>query len=105
MRPRLVPLVAVVVLCGCRPATRPERQPPAASPYYPLRVGTTWVFRGPDHQRVMRVTRPEVVDGVPCARVETLRDGKVIEENDVCARADSIYLLAADGQKLSAPLP
>jgi hypothetical protein len=102
---RRVLILAFILLAGCQPATRPERSAPQDSPYYPLQVGTTWVFRGPDHQRVMRVARHEVVDGTPCAFVETLRDDKVIEDNDVCVKADGIYLLTADGEKLSAPLP
>jgi hypothetical protein len=98
-------MVACMLVAGCQPATRPERVSLLDSPYYPLGVSTTWIFRGPDHQRVMRVARHEVVDGTPCAFVETLRDDKVIEDNDVCVKSDGIYLLTADGEKLSAPLP
>src|SRR6266536_1943093 len=102
MRLCWVPLLAA--LAGCQPAAPPPR-PVGESPYYPLLQGTTWVFRGPDHQRTMRVTKHEPINGVPCALVETTRDGEVIEENHVCVKADGIYCLAADGEKLSAPLP
>src|SRR6266446_4908343 len=102
---RWVPPLALAVLAGCQPATRPEPGRILESPYYPLKVGTTWTFRGPGHQHIMRVARHEVIDGIPCAFVETLRDGEVIEENDVFANADGVFILVANGQKLSPPLP
>jgi hypothetical protein len=104
MRPLRFAVALLALVAGCQPATRPEPTRVAASPYYPLQVGTTWVYRGPDHERVMRVARDEMVNGVPCALVESLRDGTVIEANDVCAKPDGVYILAANGDKLSAPL-
>jgi hypothetical protein len=105
MRPALLSSAALALLVGCQPASRLDPAAMSESPYYPLKVGTIWVFRGPDHQRVMRVARHEAVDGVKCALVETLRDDRVIEEAAVCAMADGVYILAADGEKLSTPLP
>src|SRR5947209_1132463 len=106
---RIAHVVLLALLTGCQPAGRmtgsAKLGPVRDSPYYPLQVGSTWVFRGPDHQRTMRVARHEQVDGVPCAVVETLRDDEVIEVNHLNARADGVYCLVADGQKLSAPLP
>jgi len=105
MRLRLLAMLVLLLPAGCQPATRPERARLESSPYYPLAIGTTWVYRGPGGERIMRVARHESVDGVQCALVETLSDGKLIEENDVCIKPDGIYIVVADGQKLSSPLP
>ena len=103
-----VPLVAILLIglsAGCQPATRPPRARLEATPYYPLEVGNTWVYSDPGHKRVMREwPGAEEVNGVQCALVQTLRDGGLIEENDLSVTSDGVYIVVADGQKLPAPM-
>jgi hypothetical protein len=98
---RLLAALALAALPGCsRPA------PPAVrgSDYYPLEVGLVWSYRGGEHNRTVRVARHEVLDGTPCARVETRQDDEVVATEHVFTRADGVYGLSRDGKKLSRPL-
>jgi hypothetical protein len=94
--------LALAALAGCgRPG------PPAVpdSDYYPLQVGTTWIYRGADKPLTIRVARHEVVDGTPCAVVETLRGKEVATTQHVFAKSDGVYALKNNDTRLSKPLP
>jgi hypothetical protein len=93
--------LALILLAGCVPAQRVIRM--QASDYYPLAVGTTWVFRGPGQEHVMRVVRHELVGTTACALVET-QEGDTVMESDVFARRDGVFLMTLEGQKLSEPM-
>jgi hypothetical protein len=102
MSSRQLTALVLTALLGCAPAGSP---PVADSEYYPLQVGLTWTYRGGDQPRIIRVAKHEVVAGIPCALVETLRGHEVIATEHVFARADGVYGLTSNGKKLSAPLP
>jgi hypothetical protein len=76
-----------------------------SSEFYPLQVGATWHYRGPGHTRTIRVAKHELVEGTPCALVETLRDREVILAEHIFTKPDVVYGLTSNGQKLPAPLP
>lgn len=75
------------------------------SPYYPLRLGTRWVYKGPDHQLLRRVVKHEVVLQTPCALVQTERDGQVTDSEHIFATDTGIFRLSDKGQELSEPMP
>jgi hypothetical protein len=75
--------LAAIALAGSTPASF---TPVVTNPWFPLRPGMRWVYRGvEDHARardVVRVTaRVETVDGVPCAAVSDrlYRNGRLAE--------------------------
>lgn len=100
--PRLL-LLPLLLLPACTPAGRAVKVQP--SPYYPLEVGTEWVFRGPDHQRILRAVKYETINDIPCTLVETLRDDHVVAREHIFATPDGIYGLTSEGRTLSQPLP
>jgi hypothetical protein len=74
----------------------------AETPYFPLRVGTTWHYKGGDSKFQIRVAAHEKVGDVMAAKLETVKDGKVIAiehirvTNDALVRLDVAYF---DGDK------
>jgi hypothetical protein len=103
MHSRLLPCVCLAALLGCGRAAAPPVAV-ADAEYYPLQLGTTWVYRGGDAPRKIRVARHRLVAGTPCALVETLRGQEVVGTEDVYATAEGIYALTSNGRKLSRPL-
>jgi O-succinylbenzoate synthase len=61
------------------------------TPYYPLKVGTTWHYRAGDSKFTIRVVRHEKVGEVLCALLETKRDGKVVGSEHLAVTADGVY--------------
>jgi hypothetical protein len=96
-------VLVLAALPGCGGAAAPPRV--QDSPYYPLEVGLTWRYRGGDEPRTIRVVRHEVLDGTPCALVETRRGRDVVATEHVFARADGVFGLTNNGKRLSRPLP
>ncbi len=50
------------------------------TPYFPLKVGTEWEYKGSGQKYVVRVTKHEKVDTTLCAVVETTADNTTIVE-------------------------
>jgi len=61
------------------------------TPYYPLKVGTTWHYRAGDSKFTIRVVRHEKVGDAFCALLETTRDGKVVGSEHLTVAADGVY--------------
>ncbi len=61
------------------------------TPYYPLKVGTTWHYRAGDRKFTIRVVRHEKVGETLCALLETQRDGKVVGSEHLAVAADGVY--------------
>jgi hypothetical protein len=104
MPPRRLACLCLLAALGCSPSPTPPVEV-RDSEYYPLKLGAVWTYRGPDHTRTIRVAKHEVIDGTPCALVETLRDGEVVTAEHVYATAEGVFGLTSKGEKLPAPLP
>ncbi len=61
------------------------------TPYYPLKVGTSWHYRAGESRFTIRVVRHEKVGDVLCALLETIRDGKVVGSEHLAVAGDGIY--------------
>ncbi|SRR5581483_10480111 len=83
---------ASLVLPLCLPvlAGRAEDKFPE-TPWYPLRVGTTWHYRAGDGKFQMRVAAHEKIGDTPCARIEMVKDGKVSAVEHIGVTADGVY--------------
>jgi hypothetical protein len=102
---RHLPLVALALLVGCSTAG-PAREAFRETPYYPLKVGTRWVYRVDDNKHLtLYVARHEKVGDEVCALVETVRDGEVIGKEHIRSTASGVYSLGRDGKRLVPPLP
>jgi hypothetical protein len=62
----------------------------AHNPWLPARVGDTWHYRSGDGKFTVRVAGNEKAGEVPCVRLETVRDGKVVGTELVCFRPDGV---------------
>jgi hypothetical protein len=83
--PMLASTIAAVALAGASPAPA-SFDPDVTNPYFPLRSGMRWVYRGIEGgapaRDVFRVSaHVELVDGVPCATIKDrlYRRGRLAE--------------------------
>jgi hypothetical protein len=81
---------AVLALLLWIGASRAESLP-AQTPWFPLQKGTTWHYRAGESRYLVRVAEHEKVGEVPCARLEAVRDGKVVGTEHVRVTADGVY--------------
>jgi hypothetical protein len=72
----------------------------AETPYFPLQVGTTWIYKSGDNKLTQKVTKHEKVGDVFCARIETMYDAKpgaggappaTVAVEHVAVMADGVY--------------
>src|SRR5579885_1199326 len=61
------------------------------TPYYPLKVGSTWHYRAGESKFTIRVAGHEKVGDVTCALLETIREGKVVGSEHLAVTADGVY--------------
>lgn len=81
------------------------------SPYYPLKLGTTWEYKvTPDSskpesfQAICRVTKLEKYGEVMCALVQTTKDGVVASFEYITTMDDGIYRFSVTGVKMDPPV-
>jgi hypothetical protein len=74
-----------------------------ASPYYPLQVGSRWIYRSGDHTVTVRVVKHEPVAGVGCARVEAV-EGATVRVEHVAVLPDGVYRYQADDKPIKPAL-
>jgi hypothetical protein len=82
----------------------------AESPYYPLKVGTTWTYRIASAPQgapsvTMKVTKHEKAGDLPCARLETIVNGQVVANEYVSVSKDAVYRVSVQGFKVEPPMP
>jgi hypothetical protein len=68
----------------------------AQTPWFPLEMGTTWHYRAGDGKYFVRVAAHEKVGDALCARLEAVRDGRVIATEHVRVKADGVYRVDID---------
>jgi hypothetical protein len=99
-------LVAAALTALAAPARAGDA--PEETPYYPLKVGTTWTYRDADApgaaKIVVKVARQEKVGDVLCARVETHKDGKAAGYEHVAVAKDGVYRHSINGLRPDRPL-
>src|SRR5205807_2449102 len=96
---------AAVLLAGCAAKEPPKLLAVGDSPWYPLRVGCTWIYKGPGHEMKRQVMKHEAVGQQTCAVIETFLDGKPRFKEHVYATDDGVYLKSVEGGLLSVALP
>ena len=105
MTPR-TQLGAALALAALAAAARADG--PDETPYFPLRVGTTWTYRDADAPTaakvVVKVAGHEKVGDVVCARLETLRDGKATGYEHVAVTKDGVYRHTINGLRPDRPV-
>lgn len=88
---RLMPLLLACLLLSLAAADLAAQEKLKETPYYPLKVGTTWHYRAGESRFTIRVARHEKVGETLCALLETLRDGKVVGSEHLAVASDGIY--------------
>src|SRR5579859_7646391 len=87
------------------PAARAADEPKMAeSPYYPLKVGNTWLYKIGDTRFEMKVTKLEKVDEQTVARIEMSVGGKVQAVEKVAVKDDGIYRYMFEDKKADPPV-
>lgn len=88
---RLVPALLVGPLLLIAAASLSAQDKLAETPYYPLQVGTTWHYKSGDRKFTIRVAKHEKVGSVLCARLEVVRDGKVVASEHLAVTDEGVY--------------
>jgi len=71
---------------------------------YPLRVGTQWIYQSGPLEVQEKVVSHETIEGEPCARIETIYDGRVTGFEHIAVRDDGLYRVAVGGRPVTPPL-
>jgi hypothetical protein len=62
-----------------------------SSEYYPLEVGTTWIYKAKDKSYTVKVAKHEKVGDVMCARIEVSVGDKVTNTEHISVEKDGVY--------------
>jgi hypothetical protein len=73
------------------------------SPYFPMKVETTWEYISAGKKIVVKVAGHDEIDGQTCARLETDSGGRKLVEH-VTVKEDGIYRVRANGVEIKPPL-
>jgi hypothetical protein len=103
---RLATLTALVILAGSLNSVRADdKDKVGESPYYPLKVGSTWTYNGPGATKIVnKITGHEKVGDVMCAKVETQVGGVTQTFEHIGITADGIYRYSFNGTKIDKPV-
>ncbi len=75
------------------------------TPYFPLQVGNTWHYKTGDIKFTQKVIKIDTIDGVPCARLETLQaDGRTIATEHLSVKDDGVYRVTLEGKRAEPPV-
>jgi hypothetical protein len=74
------------------------------TPYFPLQVGNTWHYKAGETEFSQKVAKHEMIDGVLCARLETLVGGKPVAFEHVAVKGDGVYRFTLEGKRPEAPV-
>lgn len=101
--------VGIVLVCGS--AAPAWSQAPGArlavreTALYPLKVGTTWVYRAGDVTITSRIAAHERIGGIACGRVDTIINGEVVSYEHIAATDASIARFSYNGYRPGEPVP
>jgi hypothetical protein len=95
-------LLAACVL-GQAPPAPPAKEGVKDTPFYPLKVGTAWVYRVGPRTFNVRVVAHELIGKEWCARLEG-SEGERKQEEHLTVRADGIYRVRENGQGIEPPV-
>ncbi len=97
-------VVIAVAAVAQEPATDNEKTPD----YYPLTVGTKWIYAvtadGQKSKLTNQVAKIETIDGKKLAVVETLTDGVVTATVHIAATDKGVFCHRMNGVELSPPI-
>jgi hypothetical protein len=95
-------LAAAVVAAALSAARAQDKMP--ETPYFPLQVGNTWHYKAGDVKFSQKVAKHETADNIPCARVETIVDGKPAAFEHVAVKEDGVYRVSLGGRRTEPPV-
>jgi hypothetical protein len=79
------------------------QQAPAVSPYYPLKLGSTWEYQGA-RNLIVKAARAEKIGNLTCVALEWLVDGNVVALEHVIVTNDGVYRCAYTNKPVTPPL-
>jgi hypothetical protein len=74
------------------------------SPFYPLKLGSVWHYKGGDKTVLIRIARYEPIGGLTCAVQEWTLEGTIVSIEHVAVTADGVYRCAAAQKPVVPPL-
>jgi hypothetical protein len=96
-------LVLFALLLFLTPAARPAEGGPD-TPYFPLKVGTTWHYKVGQNRFSLKVAKHEKVGKVDAARVELIINGKTTSFEHVGVTADAVLRYSFEGKQADPPI-
>lgn len=99
----VVALAVVFALTGNVPGQEKEKKV-ASSDYFPLKVGTTWVYEANGKSIQVKVAKHEKSGDVMCALLETSVDDTVVASEHVAVQKDGIYRYSMAGTEVKPAL-
>jgi hypothetical protein len=106
-------LFLLVALFCPAPAPGADEKP-AATAYYPLKVGNTWQYRVGENRFTMKVAKMEEIKvagangketKVECARLEQIVNNKVVSFEHIAVTADAVLRYTTEGKSVNPPIP
>lgn len=88
---RLVGGVLVAAMLFTSSAVLSAEDKMAETPYFPLNVGATWHYKAGEAKITFRVAKHEKVGDTLCARIEVMRDGKMVGSQHLAVTAEGVY--------------
>ncbi len=103
---RLVILAAALVAAASWTAAHADDTDKVGeSPYYPLKIGTTWTYTAPMNKTIVaKVVAHEKKGGVMCAKIESSADGQVQGTEHIGITKDGIYRYTLNGKDADKPI-
>jgi len=100
---RFAPAFALALVTAAAPLAR-AADDAKDSPYYPLKVGTTWTYKVGDDRIVIKVAKTEKVGDEMTALLEATNAAKAKLTENVAAKGDGVYRYSAEGKKIDPPV-
>jgi hypothetical protein len=94
-------LALVLLPAFCLSLAGQEKKLPSSA-YFPLQIGTRWVYRADNRTITVRVAGHEMVGKVLCARLEAKENDKTHVEH-LAVRAEGVFRYQADGKLVEPP--
>lgn len=100
----LLSALALVAL-AVPPGSSQEKGEEKDTSYYPLKVGTRWIYKAANGQKtVIRVTKEEKIGEVMCSKLEATVNGALVASEHLAAQKDGIFRYAGNGMEVEPPV-
>jgi hypothetical protein len=102
-------LLLPFTLVGTTLSRGADPEPPGTTPYYPLAVGNTWIYKVGENRFALKVTKMEKVKAdkkeVDAAKLELIVNDKSVSFEHIGVTADALVRYTFEGKPATPPIP